>query len=97
MSALLAAERAGTLTLRADVLIALHHGAVLEHVTADFYAAVSPQTVIVSAKAQRSKLNRLVADVLGPSANVLTTGEVGAVSVYCGRSPNLQIATFADR
>ena len=81
MEALLDAERAGHISLKADVLIAPHHGAVLRKVTADFYAAVSPAAVVVSTRDPRPKLPRLVAEVLGPACRVVMTRDAGAVVV----------------
>lgn len=79
---LLAAERRGEVDLRADVLVAPHHGAVVGDETADFLAAVSPGTIVVSSRTPRPKLERLAAEVLGTGCQVLLTGEVGAVAVH---------------
>lgn len=81
LAALLAEERAGRLDLRAEVLVAPHHGAVVPDLTAEFLAAVSPDTVIVSSARVRPRFDALVREVLGPAASVLTTGETGAVCV----------------
>lgn len=81
LRALLEAERSGALSLRADVLIAPHHGAVLADVTAELLAAVAPRVVVVSTRTPRPRLAGLVEEVLGPAARVLETGAVGAVVV----------------
>ena len=47
------------------------------------------------AKARRPKLERLVAEVLGPAARVLTTGESGAVSVWIGGDGTWHVTTGA--
>jgi competence protein ComEC len=93
LKALLTAERAGQLSLKADVLIAPHHGQVIKDATADFLAAVSPSAVIISTRTPRPKLEALVTDVLGPTARILLTGQVGAVSVRVSSAGELQIET----
>jgi competence protein ComEC len=93
LSALLTAEQCGQVSLRADVLIAPHHGQVLPGVTERFYAAVSPRVVIVSTRTPRPKLAALVADTLGPTARVLLTGEVGAVTVRISPAGELFLET----
>lgn len=81
ITALLEAERAGSLSLRADVLVAPHHGSVVKNVTADFLAAVSPSIVMVSTRTPRPGFVALVRDVLGPATRVVLTGESGAATV----------------
>jgi competence protein ComEC len=93
MLALLAAEGAGQISLKADVLVAPHHGAVLPEVTADFYAAVSPRVVIVSTRTPRAKAEALVREVLGPAARTVLTGQVGAVAVWITPAGELRIET----
>jgi competence protein ComEC len=91
LSALLAAEREGRVDLKADVLIAPHHGQVIPRVTADFLAAVAPRVVIASTRTPRPKLEALVAETLGEVARALLTVEAGAVVVRVG--PDGQFAT----
>ncbi|MCK4342604.1 MAG: ComEC/Rec2 family competence protein [Phycisphaerae bacterium] len=93
INALLEAERAGRIDLRADVLIAPHHGAVLKDVTADFYAAVSPSVVVVSARELRPKLEAVVHETLGPGCRIIATGEAGAVVVRISTAGDLRIET----
>ncbi len=93
LSALLDAEREGRITLQADVLIAPHHGQVIPDVTERFYAAVSPQVVIVSTRTPRPKLKTLVENTLGPAARGLLTGEVGAVTVRISPTGDLRVET----
>jgi competence protein ComEC len=93
LKALLAAERAGRISLKADVLIAPHHGQMIKNVTADFLAAVSPSAVIVSTRTPRPKLEALAGDVLGPAARVLLTGQVGAVTVRVAPGGELRLET----
>jgi competence protein ComEC len=93
LAALLEAEREERITLNADVLIAPHHGKVIPGVTERFYAAVSPQVVIVSTRTPRPKLKALVENVLGPTARVLLTGEVGAVTMRVTPAGQLLVQT----
>jgi competence protein ComEC len=93
MNVLLDAEHAGRLSLKADVLIAPHHGQVIVGLTANWLAAVSPQAVIVSSRTPRPKLIALVAEVLGPQARTLLTGEVGAIAVHVSPDGGLTIET----
>lgn len=80
MTALLEAERAGRLSLKADVLVAPHHGSVVKNATADFLAAVSPAVVVVSTRTPRPGFVALARDVLGPATRVVLTGDTGAVT-----------------
>lgn len=93
LRALLDAERAGQVDLRADVLIAPHHGSVLKDVTADFYAAVSPAIVVVSSRTPRPKLEQLISDVLGPASRVVLTGQAGEVVIRIETSGELRLET----
>ena len=79
-AALLAQQAAGVVDLRADVLIAPHHGAVEKGVTEAFYQAVEPRVVVVSARTDRPRLAELVGRVL-PEARLYMTGDCGAVTV----------------
>jgi competence protein ComEC len=90
---LLDEDRAGRISLRADVLVAPHHGSLLKDVTADFYAAVSPRIVLVSSRRPREKLEALVGDVLGPAARTLLTGQLGAVAVRITPAGELLLET----
>ena len=89
--ALLAEHQAGRIDLRADVLIAPHHGSVISE-TAAFYATVDPQTVVVSTGRPRPKLRALIAKVLGSDRGVLSTRDAGAVSVWIDAGGRLQVA-----
>jgi competence protein ComEC len=84
---------AGELDLRAEVLVAPHHGSVVPKATADFCAAVSPEVVLVSTRTPRPKLERLVAERLGTHCRVLLTRDVGAVCVRVTPAGELQIET----
>jgi ComEC/Rec2-related protein len=84
---------AGELDLRADVLVAPHHGSVVPKATADFYTAVSPAVVLVSTRTPRPKLERLVAERLGTGCRVLLTRDVGAVCVRVTPAGELRIET----
>ncbi len=97
LSALLAAERAGRLSLRADVLIAPHHGQIIPGATDDFLAAVAPQTVIVSARTPRPKLTALAQELLGPGVRVLMTGPSGAIAARVTAGGELHVETAFAR
>lgn len=98
MEALLEAHRVGRVDLKADILVAPHHGAVLRGITAAFYAAVSPETVVVPARSTRAQLPPLVAEAVGPDCRILTTGEVGAVTIRILPDGRLHTETpFAPR
>lgn len=81
MTALLEADRTGRLSLKADVLVAPHHGSIVKDVTADFLAAASPSVVVVSTRTPRPGFVALARDVLGPATRVVLTGETGAAVV----------------
>ncbi len=85
LSALLSRHASGEVDLRADVLIAPHHGSVLKDVTAAFYEAVDPGTVIVSSHTPRPRVEDLVRATLGTDCRVLMTGTVGTVRVTLRR------------
>ena len=93
MKALVEGEQAGRISLKSDVLIAPHHGAVLKNVTGEFYAAVSPSVVVVSTRTERPKLETLVGNVLGPKVRIVETGRVGAVTVRITPAGELLIET----
>jgi competence protein ComEC len=93
LNALLAAQRDEKLRLKADVLVAPHHGQVLGGVTEAFYAAVAPRLVIVSTRTPRPRVARLVAEVLGDDVPVLETGRTGAVIVRIAASGELRHET----
>jgi len=78
---LLAAHDAGGIDLRADVLIAPHHGSVLPTDSEAFYRAVAPQVVIASTGKLRPKLEELVRQALGPACTLYLTRRDGAVAV----------------
>jgi competence protein ComEC len=78
---LAAADRGGAITLKSDVLIAPHHGAVVGRETEEFYRCVSPRVVVVSSRTRKPKLEQLVRTVLGAESRVLTTGRDGAVRI----------------
>jgi beta-lactamase superfamily II metal-dependent hydrolase len=93
VAGLLAAEREGKIDLRACVLVAPHHGEVLGELTAELLAAVSPEVVIVSTRTPRPRMKSLARSVLGPKAQVLLTGEVGAVEVHMRRGRSAAVRT----
>lgn len=93
ITALLDAERAGRLSLKADVLVAPHHGSVVTNVTADFLAAVSPSIIVVSTRTPRPRFVALVRDVLGPATRVVLTGEAGAATVRITPAGEIRLET----
>jgi competence protein ComEC len=80
MRELLALHEQRRIDLRSDVLIAPHHGSVTT-ATDEFYGAVEPEVVIVSAGEERERLKELVRRELGTACQVLTTHECGAITV----------------
>ena len=72
----------GRLDLRADVLIAPHHGAVIPQDTEAFYRAVAPQVVINSAAERRPKLDKMMEEAFGEGVELYTTGEAGAILIH---------------
>lgn len=93
---LLAAHAAGAIDLRADVLIAPHHGSVRPSATAEFLSAVAPRWIIASNSEARPALAELAASVL-PRATVLQTGRVGAVAVRFQTDGKLTVTTATSR
>jgi competence protein ComEC len=91
--ALLTAHAERRIDLRADVLIAPHHGSVIAGDTAAFYAAVSPQAIIVSTARERRRLAVLVRETLGPDCRLISTRDVGAVTVRVTPDAELAIET----
>lgn len=91
--ALLAARRDGSVDLRADVLVAPHHGAVLGGDTEDFYRAVDPRVVIVSTAKPRPKLADLVHATLRPGCRLVSTRDAGAVTVGIGPDGEIRTET----
>lgn len=90
MEGLLAGD---TRRLRADVLIAPHHGAVLESVTGRFYEAVSPRVVIVSTGRVRPKLVRMLRERFAGRVVLYSTEDVGDVVVRTAPDGHLEVAT----
>ena len=86
-------HRDGRLDLRADVLIAPHHGAVIPNDTEDFYRVVAPRIVINSAAQRRPKLDELLQEVFGDQVQLYTTGETGAVLVNFQKDDTIAVDT----
>jgi len=74
-------DGAGRVRLAADVLVAPHHGSVVEHDTAALLRAVDPQVIVVSSATARPRFAELVRATLGPDCRILVTREAGAVTV----------------
>ncbi|TWT45775.1 ComEC family competence protein [Phycisphaerae bacterium RAS1] len=79
--------------LRADVLLAPHHGAVVAR-TADFLEAVAPHTIIISSLTPRPRLVELVLRTLGDRCRVLNTHDVGAVLIQMSPSGAIAATPF---
>ncbi|MFN0135628.1 MAG: ComEC/Rec2 family competence protein [Phycisphaerae bacterium] len=94
---LLDAYERGRIDLRCDVLVAPHHGSVVAGATAALLAAVSPEVVIVSTSKDRTELVALVSTTLGKSCRVLSTEELGAVTVRVMRDGRLGVTGFVGR
>lgn len=84
IDALLHAAAAGTVDLRADVLLAPHHGAVLARRTEAFLRAVAPRAIIVSTRTPRPRFAQLVHTTLGSQCTLWTTHAHGALTVAAG-------------
>jgi competence protein ComEC len=93
LRSLLDSHSRGEIDLKADVLIAPHHGSVVPMDTAAFYAAVSPEVVIISTGRERPKLVGLVRETLGDAVQLLGTDEVGAVRVCITPAGELRAET----
>jgi competence protein ComEC len=90
---LLRLHEAGKIDLRSDVLLAPHHGAVVPVDTAAFYKAVRPSVIINSTSRERPKLTELVSETLGEDVRLLSTDEVGAVTVRITRESGITVET----
>lgn len=86
----------GVVDLRADVLVAPHHGSTTARHAAEFYRAVGPQVVIVSSGTPRPKLEALVKHAVGENCRVLTTCRSGAVTVRATSEGKFEIQAAAD-
>ncbi len=86
---------AGEIDLRADVLLAPHHGAVVA-ASRTFYGAVGADWVVVSAQRARRPIEELIRGVLGGDVRVFVTGEEGCVRIEIDRGGITQVsAPFA--
>lgn len=70
---------AGEIDLRADVLIAPHHGDWEGGATRAFYAAVDPQVVLISGGRERTRLLQMIRDTLRSDCRVISTRDAGAM------------------
>ncbi len=93
LRSLLDSHSRGRIDLKADVLIAPHHGSVVPVDTAAFFEAVGPEVVIVSTGRERPKLVGLVREVLGDAAHLISTDETGATRVCITREGELRAET----
>jgi competence protein ComEC len=78
---LAAMHDSGQVNLKSDVLIAPHHGSTIPPETADFYARVAPQAVIVSCGHPVPATEHLVRSAVGAGCRVLNTYETGSVTI----------------
>ncbi|RMF80636.1 MAG: ComEC/Rec2 family competence protein [Planctomycetota bacterium] len=79
--------------LRADVLIAPHHGDIEGDATADLLAAVDPTAIIVSTARDRSAFAELARDTLGKRVRVYSTRRCGAVVVEFTADRSMRISS----
>lgn len=93
--ALLAAHAAGAVDLRAEVLVAPHHGAVLptRDLTGELYATVNPRWVLASTGKPRPELAPLVREAVGPECQVLSTRDVGEIIVTISADGRIDVNT----
>ncbi len=91
LAGLLMRQRAGLVDLRADVLLAPHHGAVIAGVTEPFLRAVSPRWIVVSSARPRPELRHLAGGLPRPPG-VLCTAEVGCVRIVVHPDGALDVA-----
>jgi competence protein ComEC len=94
LEALVRSERA---KLRADVLVAPHHGSA-EEATGTFLDAVGASTILASSDRTPSRKQReFDALVTKRSQSLLRTGECGAITVRLGKDGGLRVETFLKR
>lgn len=91
---LLDLHHARQIDLRCDVLIAPHHGSIVKGHTAALLEAVAPEVIIVSTAKDRDELGELVARTLGATCRVLSTDDVGAVTVHVRRDGRIAVEGF---
>ena len=88
---LLDARAAGRVDLRADVLVAPHHGAVVPTSRA-FYEAVGPRVVVNSSNRDRPRLRALLAELPHPP-RLINTHRAGAVRIRITPAGTLRVET----
>lgn len=93
MWALLEASRAGRIDLAADVLIAPHHGSIERRASAEFYQAVGPRYVVVSASRARPALREMLRTLAPLEIELISTHDAGAVCVHVDSSGELSVRT----
>jgi competence protein ComEC len=94
--ALLARQAAGAVDLRADVLVAPHHGEVIPRLTDALVAAVSPHDVVVSSQRVRARLDALIARSGVPAIRVHQTARDGCVTLRIADAGGYTIEFGAD-
>ena len=92
MQALLKLQAERRIKLQADVLIAPHHGAVIEGVTRGFYQEVQPEIVVASTAREQPKLEQLIHDLSG-HCRLYVTRDFGAVIVRIGLTGEISVQT----
>lgn len=93
ISGLLTDAAAGRCDLRADVLVAPHHGEVLSGLTDRLLRAVQPAVVVASNQRERAVLAE-AAGVVGPHVRVVQTGGGGAALVEFSAGGELGVRTW---
>ena len=97
ISALLSAYRDDSDALRADVLVAPHHGDIEGDATPELLATVDPRAVVVSTAHDRSAYAALVHDTLGRGVPVYSTHATGAVLIDVAFGREVRIDTPFQR
>ncbi len=85
----------GRVDLRADVLVAPHHGEVIPGLTERFLAAVNPRHIIVSSQRPRTAFEAATRRVLGPEPVVHQTAAGGCVTFRIDAGGGLHVARGA--
>jgi competence protein ComEC len=68
----------GEISLKADILVAPHHGSFVGHATREFFARAAPQWVVVSARESTPRLIEAIRELVPPE-RVLCTADQGAI------------------
>jgi competence protein ComEC len=95
MRSLLERHESGQLGLKSDVLIAPHHGSVLDRSSLPFYKAVAPSAVVVSTGRGRSGLADLMREAFDGSTPWYSTDDYGDVVIDIEPDGTLRVGPSA--